>query len=355
MIAAATIIQALHQEIIAIQYEENLKGDGCWFNEEISCQHSRQLVASGEDTTAFLGCDSGTLYPASNQTRGSWVVMRDPRVVLAALATTLFVSLLPAAENPADQHVKVQLISEHDAIAADQEFQVGIRFDLQDGWHTYWINPGDSGEAPRIDWELPAGFQPGAIRWPYPVRLSNPPFADYGYEHQVLLVVAVRPPPGMKEGVSERIAARVHYLVCRDICIPGQKQLVLTLPVKNRTENSSDLPLFEATRERLPRLAPTSWKISATSLGDEFMLNLKGGKLTGSPEFFPLEVDQIENAAPQKATTIPGGFRLHLKKSNQLLKPIPRLRGVMVLGDGMAYQLDVPVSRSSSHAQSIKN
>src|SRR5580704_4342118 len=118
---------------------------------------------------------------------------------------TPLLSATSVAESPADEHVKVELVSEEDAIVPHQKLSVGIRFDLQEGWHTYWINPGDSGEPPRIDWELPAGFQVGPLQWPYPTRLPIPPFLDFGYERQVLLSVALRPPSGLTEGTSKRI------------------------------------------------------------------------------------------------------------------------------------------------------
>ena len=256
---------------------------------------------------------------------------------------TWLISPLRSADNPGEEHAKLALLSARDAIMPHKELWIGVRFDLEDGWHTYWINPGDSGEPPRIEWELPAGFQAGAIQWPYPARLSTPPLADYGYEHQVLLMVMVRPAPGLKEGVTERIAAHVHYLVCRDVCIPGQKQLELTLPVKSDATASSTAQAFETTRQQLPRPVPKNWKFSATSVGDDVLLDLRIGTLTVSPQFFPLEEEQVENAAAQATTTIPGGIRLHLKKSNHLLKPISRLKGVLVVSSGKAYIVDVPV------------
>jgi DsbC/DsbD-like thiol-disulfide interchange protein len=269
-------------------------------------------------------------------------------------AAWLALPTLASAESLADQHVKVELISEQDAIVPHRKIWVGIRFDLQEGWHIYWVNPGDSGEPPRIDWELPEGFQAGAIQWPYPERLSTPPLADFGYEHQVLLIAAIHPPPALKDGVSQSLAAHVHYLVCRDVCIPGQKQLELTLPVriKSHTVAGSDVQLFEATRGRLPQPVPESWKITAASVGNDFVLNLIIGKTTEAPQFFPLEEEQIENAALQTAATIPAGYRLHLRKSSHLLKPLSRLRGVLVVGAGRAYVLDVPVSQSSTNAHS---
>jgi len=262
-----------------------------------------------------------------------------------ACAVWLVTTVFSSSKSPADEYVKLELISEQNAVVPGKELWLGIRFDLQDGWHTYWTNPGDSGEAARNDWHLPAGFEAGAIQWPHPERLSTPPFADYGYQHQVLLMVPVRLPAELKEGQTQKVGALVRYLVCREVCIPGRKELELSLPVQTHAAASESRELFEATRSMLPRPSPPNWRISAASRGDEFLLNLKIGKLDKAPEFFPLEAEQIENAASQEATAIPGGIRLHLKKSKHLLKPVARLKGVIVLGSGRAFLLDVPVSQ----------
>jgi DsbC/DsbD-like thiol-disulfide interchange protein len=249
------------------------------------------------------------------------------------------------AQTPGDEHVKVELVSEQEAIVPHRQLQLGIRFDLEPGWHTYWVNPGDSGEPPRIEWSLPTGFQAKSIEWPHPTRLSTPPFADYGYEHEVLLPVSIRTPSGLTEGMTEKMVAHVRYLICRQVCIPGRKELVLELPVKDHGNASSNALLFESTRRKLPKPLPKGWNISATSAGDEFRLRLRIGKTLAPPQFFPLEPEQIENAAPQNVSETPGGLDLHLKKSNHLLKPISRMKGVIVVA-GTAYLIDVPVSQS---------
>jgi len=267
-----------------------------------------------------------------------------------AFAVGLTQPMLGSSKSPADEHVKLKLISEQNAVVPGKELWLGIRFDLQEGWHTYWTNPGDSGEAPRIEWQLPSGFEAGAIQWPYPERLATPPFADYGYEHQVLLIVPVRPPAELKDGQTQKIAALVRYLICKDVCIPGQKQLELSLPVQTHAAASDGRGLFDAARSRLPRAAPRNWRISAASMADEFLLNLKIGKLNKTPQFFPFNAEQIENGASQETSAIPGGIRLHLKKSKHLLKPVARLKGVVVVGPGRAYLVDVPVSQAPGRA-----
>jgi DsbC/DsbD-like thiol-disulfide interchange protein len=249
------------------------------------------------------------------------------------------------AQTPEHEHAKVELVSEQEAIVPHRPLQLGIRFDLEPGWHTYWVNPGDSGEPPRIEWSLPTGFQANSIEWPHPTRLSTPPFADYGYEHEVLLPVSIRTPAGLTEGMTAKMIAHVRYLICRQVCIPGRKELVLELPVKDHGNASSNALLFESTRRKLPKPIPKGWNISATSAGDEFRLRLRIGKVLAPPQFFPLEPEQIENGAPQNVSKTPGGLDLHLKKSNHLLKPISRMKGVIVVA-GTAYLIDIPVSQS---------
>ena len=45
-------------------------------------------------------------------------------------------------------HVRASLVSEQRSIEAGQAFLVALHFDIIDGWHTYWKNPGDSGSSP---------------------------------------------------------------------------------------------------------------------------------------------------------------------------------------------------------------
>lgn len=276
--------------------------------------------------------------------------VRLPRALFAA-ALLVGHAALVRAESAADQHVSVRLISEQAAIVPDKELWVGLLFDLENGWHTYWVNPGDSGEAPRIDWELPPGFQAGQVQWPYPQRLSTPPYVDYGYEHEVLLMVPIRPARGLKGETSQTLSARVRYLVCRDVCVPGQKRLRVTLPVGGQAVTGPEENLFRLTRGRVPQPLPLNWRTSAVSRGDGFRLTLRIGRFASAPQFFPLDEEEIENAAPQRAVRISGGFLLDLKKSNHLLKPISHLRGVLVVSSGSAYAVDIPISGSSGSTQ----
>src|SRR5690242_11830546 len=64
------------------------------------------------------------------------------------------------------QHLTAQMTSLGPAIAPGGKQIVGLVLTLEDGWHVYWINAGDSGEPPQIDWTLPEGFKAGPMQFP---------------------------------------------------------------------------------------------------------------------------------------------------------------------------------------------
>lgn len=105
---------------------------------------------------------------------------------------------------------------------------------MDEHWHTYWKNPGDSGLGTKLTWTLPEGFTAGPIVWPYPRLIPTPPLASYGYDHQALLLVQITPPAQLAAG-EVTLRAKASRLMCMDVCIPGKAEVSLTLPVRNET------------------------------------------------------------------------------------------------------------------------
>lgn len=263
--------------------------------------------------------------------------------------TTALLSLFGTnsfAQTGTEHHARAQLIAEDDSLRPGDTPWVGLLFDLDKGWHIYWTNPGDSGEPPRVTWELPAGFRAGEIRWPSPIRLGGGSIVDYGYEGRVLLMAPIETPATLKENDTVTLAATVKLIVCREICIPDEARLTLTLPSLDgqSTHTSKWQDLFQRTRQQLPKPMPAGWKAQAESWNDAFILSVETGAPVDKATFFPLEVSQIQNSAPQAVTPFEKGFRLTLKKSEQLMKPIASLKGLIVLEPGGAsYNIAAPV------------
>src|SRR5208337_2359168 len=134
-----------------------------------------------------------------------------------ALLLVPFLSLFAAPNRVAGEtgpHGTVDLIAEQSSVQPTRPFWVGLHFQLEKGWHIYWTNPGDSGEPPRVKWDLPAGFQAGSLLWPIPRRIEDHSLIDYGYQNEVLLPVEIRPPASLGMGSDVQLSATVNWLVC---------------------------------------------------------------------------------------------------------------------------------------------
>ena len=134
------------------------------------------------------------------------------RLAVAFLSLVQFAAATPgttaAQEQPTqNQHVAVSLIAETRSIVPGRSFHVALRQQIEAGWHTYWVNPGDSGLPTQIDWSLPGDFKAGPILWPRPERIALGPVIDYGYYNDVLLPVDIDVPSTLSPGTNVVIAA----------------------------------------------------------------------------------------------------------------------------------------------------
>ena len=160
-------------------------------------------------------------------------------------------------------HGTLELIAENQWIGAGHELHLGLHFQLENGWHIYWVNPGDSGEPPRVTWQLPADLSAGPMEWPAPRRLeTSPNIVDFGYEDAVMLIAPMRADTSVIAERSARLGAEVTVLVCREIRLSSKAQLSLILPIKLRqpAPHARTSALFDATRKSLPRPAPRDWR-----------------------------------------------------------------------------------------------
>lgn len=262
---------------------------------------------------------------------------------VACLASSRWVSA-----QPAPSHATVSLVSEDTVLKPGAPAWVGVLFDLEPGWHIYWVNPGDAGDPPRLRWELPQGFRATEIRWPVPVRLVLGPVIDYGYEGRVLLALPIDVPADYKAGTPMTLAADVRYVICREVCIPARTRVSLSMPL---AEASTPAPavrreLFSNTRARWPKAVPATWKVAAKSAGSDITLTLRTGTSESKAAFFPLEADQIDNAAAQSTKATPDGFQVVLRRADPEAPAPTAVKGVLVLGgEGRAYQVDIPVDK----------
>ena len=124
----------------------------------------------------------------------------------------LGLAVCASSQSPAESHSKVEIIAQQSPTHPDRLSRVGLLFQLDKGWHIYWQNPGDSGEPPKVQWQLPPGLVAGAIQWPPPTRLGGGAVVDYGYEGQVLLIASITGAVKGNVRLISDISADVKYI-----------------------------------------------------------------------------------------------------------------------------------------------
>ncbi|HEY9105679.1 MAG TPA: thioredoxin family protein [Roseateles sp.] len=242
---------------------------------------------------------------------------------LALLASPLLA--LAAPPEASTEHVKARLVSSQAAVAPGQRFTVALEQDIKPHWHTYWLNPGDSGQATTITW---TGAMAAPIQWPTPSVQAIGPIVNYGYEGRAALLVELTVPADAKPGARFQPAAEVRWLVCKDVCIPEQVSLGLDLPVAAEAKAGPDAAQIEEWRGAIPRPAPFAVQLKAAPQG----VSLSGPTAGVTKAYFFADTwGAVAHSAPQAFKAEGGGWTLELPAGDEPVKPGQPLSGVVVL------------------------
>ncbi len=280
-----------------------------------------------------------------------------PKLARLFVCLPLLIAGFVKAEPAKIPHGSVELVSSVQWVRPGASFQIGLLFRLEPGWHIYWKNPGDSGQPPRLTWQLPAGFTAGEIEWPLPKRLPVGPLLDYGYEGEVLLPLTVEATPDVKPNSTEELSANLRMLVCRETCIPGKAALALKVPVRKATPaiNRETEQLFARARAAQPKALPADWKVSAQQSKSSIVLSIAGAPPARTASFIPAQAKVIDNPAPQNFSTVQNGIALTLKRPSDSADAPSKLEGLLFVeqgGSSAAYVLTTPVTAMAALSQS---
>ncbi len=253
------------------------------------------------------------------------------------------------------QHLTAELVELGPGIAPGGTQTVGLVLSMEEHWHVYWMNAGDSGEPPKITWTLPAGITAGPMQFPIPQRLPLGPLMDFGYEDHVAFPVTIAAAATVKPG-PVHLDAQVTWLVCAQVCIPGKAHLGLDLTVQPGAPGPAQEPLVGALGESMrlmPKPLPAGMKFSVRGDAQRFELTLVDGERLEQAEFYPYvqgATDVIANAAEQKVAAERDGLRLYVQRSPDLAALPATLAGVLRLSDTVAYEVSAPVTQVASLA-----
>lgn len=288
---------------------------------------------------------------------------------LFSLCVLSLASLLPLS-RAAESHVKAALVAADASIQPGKPFTVALRFVHDPHWHTYWTNPG-TGLSTTLAWHLPPGFTASDIQWPAPHLLKDGSggIIGNGYEAELFLPVTITPPADLKPDTTVELSADANWLMCDELCVPGEATVKLSLPVAAGAP-APDAKWGEkvrATVAGLPR-AEAGWNVTASRDAKNVTITVAptGASAAGRPE--PVERPLPKNLyffsddnltafdQPQTATDDGRGhYTVTVPLAADAPKDATKLLGVLTsesgwLADGSlrGLRVDVPLAATTA-------
>lgn len=233
----------------------------------------------------------------------------------------------PASSGAPDQHpVRAELIADRSTLAPGESLKLGVLLRMDEAWHTYWAFSGDAGLPTQVSWHLPPGLEAGPLRWPGPHKYEEAGgLTVYGYADEVLLISEVTVSDTLTPGRLLQIAADVSWLVCRQICIPGDTSIAVSLEVTRGSGQAANGELFTRYGDRVPSAFsaddPVTWTVATEGGPDgltvEFVAEPRGrgyAVSADSPDLYPLADESFHVQAETRRVDAAGravlGFRV---------------------------------------------
>ena len=236
----------------------------------------------------------------------------------------------PAQGLGEEPPVQAELLADTASVIPGKPFVAGLHLKLAPGWHTYWLNPGDSGIAVNLDWKLPPGWKAGPLLWPLPVKHTEPgEMTTYGYDGEVLLMTEVTPSANLPTGEIS-LKAHASWLACAKSCVPGNADVMVTLPAGSGTTGGGVSPqsaLFARFRAQLPGVFPLPFTLRWEPHDTEVYLKINGAPDGAKLDFYPL--DPLFGHPEQLEADV---LRISLPKDGPMDRTNPpAVRGLLVM------------------------
>jgi DsbC/DsbD-like thiol-disulfide interchange protein len=282
------------------------------------------------------------------------------RRFLAALAWPSAVA--QAQDVPDDDpspHSELTLVTPVPSVTPGQTVTMALRLTLDEGWHTYWKNGGDAGLPLNVSWTLPDGVSAGAVRFPVPGLMPEPPLMSYGYKHEVTFLVDLQFAPTVPIGRRLELAAAADWLACAELCLPAAAQLTLDVPVESvAAEPEPEVAARIASAERRMPLDGRRWRAEAAVRDSVLQVAIVVPRTVRAsmtaPYWFVDSLPVVEHAAAQRSVWSGDTLRLAIVRSPFADGAPDVMHGVLVAdasSDSSAgWLLEIPLPGDASMA-----
>lgn len=266
------------------------------------------------------------------------------------IAACLVASLpvIPAAASAT--HIRAELVAETMEPAPGSTITLALRMQPEQGFHGYWLNPGDAGMALEADWSLPAGARIGAFAYPAPRRLLVTGLMNHVYEGRYALLASLHIPVGARRGAAFPVRLTAHWVACSaNSCIAESQAMSLKLRIGDGAISPARAAGFAQMRAALPLRTSLPARFERAGKTLRIAMTMPARAETAGAWFYPLTKDATLYAAPQRF--IHAGSELILETKVGVART-SEISGVLVLSQRLAYT--VTARRSAICAKCLK-
>ena len=234
------------------------------------------------------------------------------------------------------EYVDSALYAERAGLVPGETTWFALNQDVRDGWHVFWVNPGDAGLPLMLDWSLPDGFEAGAVTHPAPNYIPVGPLASYAHEGAPTFLIPVRTPAGAVAGDMIDIAINASWQTCEEICVPEEARYEFSLPVLavEDAPASENQMRFAAARIAQPEAFAAMAEFRRVGDGYELEIDNWPEASTDDAFFFPEDEGLTTPAAAQEARIADGRLIVEMQPGWIEGPPGETVRGVLAVGAG---------------------
>ena len=217
----------------------------------------------------------------------------------------------PLAEARTD-YVESALYAERAGLAPGETTWFALRQEVREGWHVFWINPGDAGLPLSLDWSLPGGYEAGPIEHPGPEYIPVGPLASYAHEGAPVFLFPVTAPADATVGDVLDISINAHWQVCEEICVPEEARFEFSLPVLAAEDAPAGENAFLFAAARAAQPEPYQGEAVFRRAGDRYDLTLTDWRAPAPEDaFFFVAPEGLTSPAAEQSARVEDGA-LHL-------------------------------------------
>jgi thiol:disulfide interchange protein DsbD len=156
----------------------------------------------------------------------------------------------------AETKTQIRLLLSAETARPGDVIWAGLEMDMPQGWHTYWRNGGDAGQATEIKWTLPKGVTAGEINWPVPAKeidtAGDTSLVTYIYTNRAVLLVPLTLDKTLPAGPMT-LTASAKWMECSDICVMAGNDATAILAIGEAAKPSPDAATLAHWRDKLPQ------------------------------------------------------------------------------------------------------